>query len=145
MRSTSITLPAVCSALLTLLVVAGPAAAVDLEIEFRHQPDSTGQHATRQVLAIDVDDEEAEVSENGETRKVDITKAEVRELTDLVRKRVVSFKFDEGDRVARPRVEIIFEFEGHDHEIEVTEIYAAGKVPAEYLKIQERFFKTPGR
>ena len=143
MRSRSITLPTVSSAILTLLVVAGPATAQDVEIEFRYQPDVVGQSPTRQVLAID--DDEAEVTENGETREIKITKGEIRDLTDLIKKRVASFKFEKGERVQRPRMEIIFEFEGREREIEVTEIYAIGKVPAEYVKIQERFFETTGR
>ena len=143
MRSRSVLLPTVSSAILTLLVVAGPATAQDVEIEFRYQPDVVGQSPTRQVLAID--DDEAEVTENGETREIKITKGEIRDLTDLIKKRVASFKFEKGERVQRPRMEIIFEFEGREREIEVTEIYAIGKVPAEYVKIQERFFETTGR
>ena len=112
MRSRSITLPTVSSAILTLLVVAGPATAQDVEIEFRYQPDVVGQSPTRQVLAID--DDEAEVTENGETREIKITKGEIRDLTDLIKKRVASFKFEKGERVQRPRMEIIFEFEGRN-------------------------------
>ena len=143
MRHASSVLPIVSFAILTFLIGTDPASAADYEIEFRYQPDTTGQATTRQILGLDDDDAEVEITENGKEREVPIPMSEVRKLIDLVKKRRDSFKFEKGERVSRPRVEIKFEFEGNDREIEVVETYPSGKVPAEYVKIQERYFKTP--
>lgn len=112
----------------------------EVEIELRYHPDKTGQRTTNR--AIKAQGREAEISEDGDEREVDITQAEFDRLVDMVKSRVAEFPWgeEEGGRLKAPYVEILFKYETGNREIEVEHHVPAGSVPADCVELQEAYF-----
>ena len=126
-----------CLFVLLLGVASIAKADMEIEIEFRLQPDSTGGNTRNQ--GIKIEDDEAEIYLDGRERDIDAAKVDSKQLFELVETSVQNFKMEEGKRVRPPYVEVKMEFSGEDREIEVSYSYPSGEVPAELVKLQEKY------
>lgn len=125
------------------LLAAGVAFAVEVEIEFRYQPDASGQNTYQQTIKAEERDGaiEAEVREDGSARAASLSLPAFDQLVLMVRESVARFGFETGDDIDPPYIEVLLTFEGEDREIEITEIYAEGDTPFPYVQLQQRYFE----
>lgn len=127
-------------------VLALPAAAGDYEItlELRFQPDDTGARTENKEVQFDGDG--ITIEENGPGLRVyeerPATAEDGRLLEAFLRERFAAVEFAGGERVRRPSVEVKIEFDGETREVEITETYPAGDVPAAVVALQRRFFSA---
>lgn len=132
--------------LVTLLANAGPLARnPEVEIELRYHPDKTGQRTTNRSIAAE--GTEGEISEDGDSRDVDVTRAEFDRLREMVRARVADFPWSGEDQedVEAPYVEMQFKYEARNREIEVELRVPAGSVPKDVVALQEKYFENAYR
>ena len=132
-----------------ILPALAPAAAddlhgVELNVTFYLQPDSTGNNT--QNKSIEYRRGRIEIEESGEDRnrleKFDADTDDVEALLGLIKGRIEGFEFAAAEDFDPPYVEVQFEFDGDARTIEMEEVYPAGKVPAELLDLQKKYFES---
>lgn len=125
------------------LLVAGSVFAAEVEIEFRFQPDTSGENTYNQYVRAEEREGviTAEISDFEQARERSISLPEFDQLVLMVRESMARFEFDSGDDIDPPYIEILLSFEGEDREIEIKEIYAEGDTPFAYVQMQQRYFQ----
>ncbi len=111
----------------------------EIEIEFRLQPDRTGNNTRNQGIKVDGD--AVEVYLDGDEWEVNGSTVDSDGLFKLVAREIKAFEFVEGKKVRPPYVEVKMEFSGEDREIEISRSYPAGKVPKDFVQLQEKYLK----
>lgn len=124
---------------LGLILLTGPLARADreIEVEFRLQPDGSGERTRNQ--GIKVEDDEVEVYLDGDEREIDVDKFDTEALYKLVTQTIQSFEMVEGEKVRAPYIEVKMEFSGEDREIEVSQRYPIGAMPEVLVTLQEKY------
>ena len=117
----------------------------EVEIELRYHPDRTGERTTNR--SITAEGTEAEISEDGDSHDVEITEAEFERLREMVKARVAEFSWtaEDAEDVEAPYVEMQFQYQARNREIEVELRVPAGSVPEELVALQETYFETAYR
>ncbi len=109
----------------------------EIEIEFRFQPDGSGMKTRNQ--GIKVEDNEVEIYLDGDEKELDASQVDIEGLYQLVKQCIQNFEMLEGDKVRTPYIEVKMEFSGEDREIEVSNRYPTGRMPAELVKLQQNY------
>ena len=117
---------------------------VELNVTFYLQPDSTGNNT--QNKSIEYRRGRIEIEESGEDRnrleKFDADEDDVAALLALIKGRIQGFEFSAAEDFDPPYVEVEFEFDGDARTIEMEQVYPTGKVPAELLDLQKKYFNS---
>lgn len=116
----------------------------EVEISFRLRVDGSGNVRNQELNAeFDRRGGELEIRDFDQTRETPIDRASFDKLKAHVSQALEGLRLLAGEDIDPPYVEISFEYQGQDLEVEVSRRYPSGSVPKALVALQRDYFANP--